>query len=376
MDLTSQKITEQNSATIFGSLNAALMSIKICPQEGVIAPDSNDLVISVGDKYAVLNSPNAQYKNYVYNLSRPLCYSETDYGEFHQEASVVNNEIKMRAYVEWSNDDGTTIEELEPLDIVLFHGNNIISTNYQNVDIEFIYPKNNDFNKCFLNTSVYNAHKRINDSLSLDDLYFKDAFTKMGDELNEEIDNLKVKCITSKDNKFSLDSDGNLTVNSITTNSNGSQTDINQEAIRDFIYPVGSIYMSVNNVSPTSLFGGTWEQLKDKFLLGSGDIYLNGNTGGEANHTLTTSELPSHNHSVSINNSGAHTHTTIGRVSAGTGGSSIFESYAAYGSSRNVVVNSSGSEHTHGVSQNNVGGNSAHNNMPPYLVVNMWKRIS
>ena len=50
------------------------------------------------------------------------------------------------------------------------------------------------------------------------------------------------------------------------------------------IYPVGSIYMSVNNISPETLFGGTWEQLKDRFLLGAGDVYTAGNTGGEATH--------------------------------------------------------------------------------------------
>ena len=49
--------------------------------------------------------------------------------------------------------------------------------------------------------------------------------------------------------------------------------------IRDFIYPIGSIYMSVNNVNPTTLFGGTWVQMKDKFLLGAGDTYENGNIG-------------------------------------------------------------------------------------------------
>lgn len=50
------------------------------------------------------------------------------------------------------------------------------------------------------------------------------------------------------------------------------------------IYPVGSIYMSVNNISPATLFGGTWEQLKDRFLLGAGDVYTAGNTGGAATH--------------------------------------------------------------------------------------------
>ena len=61
-------------------------------------------------------------------------------------------------------------------------------------------------------------------------------------------------------------------------------------------YPVGSIYLSVNNTNPSELFGGTWERIKDKFLLASGDTYSNGSTGGSATHTLTTNEMPSHKH--------------------------------------------------------------------------------
>ena len=159
MDLTNQKKQGQNKITTLNALNAALFSIKICPQEGVIAPDSNQLVISVGDKYAVLGSPKGEYKNYVYNLSKPLCYSDTDYGEFHQEVEVIDNEYVVKAYVEWSNDDGTTIEELEPNDIILFKNNNIVSTNYQNVDIELIYPTYDDFNKYYTNTLTYNSDK-------------------------------------------------------------------------------------------------------------------------------------------------------------------------------------------------------------------------
>ena len=301
MDLTNQKKQGQNKITTLNALNAALFSIKICPQEGVIAPDSNQLVISVGDKYAVLGSPKGEYKNYVYNLSKPLCYSDTDYGEFHQEVEVIDNEYVVKAYVEWSNDDGTTIEELEPNDIILFKNNNIVSTNYQNVDIELIYPTYDDFNKYYMNTLTYNSDKKTNKSLTMNDLYFKDSFTKTGNEINEEIDNLNVKCITSKNNKFSLDSDGNLTVNSITSNGNKN---LNITEICNVIYPIGSVYISINNVEPSSLFGGTWEKLEDRFLLASGKTYTNGNIGGEATHKLTIDEMPSHTHTLYIDAKG------------------------------------------------------------------------
>lgn len=384
MDLTNQKKQGQNKITTLNALNAALFSIKICPQEGVIAPDSNQLVISIGDKYAVLGSPKGEYKNYVYNLSKPLCYSDTDYGEFHQEVEVIDNEYVVKAYVEWSNDDGTTIEELEPNDIILFKNNNIVSTNYQNVDIELIYPTYDDFNKYYTNTLTYNSDKKANKSLTMNDLYFKDSFTKTGNEINEEIDNLNVKCITSKNNKFSLDSDGNLTVNSITTNSS-TDSNFDNNKIRDFIYPIGSIYMSVNNVNPTTLFGGTWVQMKDKFLLGAGDIYENGNIGGEATHILTTTELPSHSHGIpslsgSTSNAGAHNHAVIG-TSATNGGSGVFcETWANRSNDRNGYTSSVG-DHSHSVTTNasttnNTGSGASHNNMPPYLVVNMWKRTA
>lgn len=57
-------------------------------------------------------------------------------------------------------------------------------------------------------------------------------------------------------------------------------------------YPVGSIYMSVNSTNPGELFGGTWEQIQGRFLLGQGSGYSVGAMGGEANHALSVSELP------------------------------------------------------------------------------------
>lgn len=82
-----------------------------------------------------------------------------------------------------------------------------------------------------------------------------------------------------------------------------------QQALLNVAYPVGSIYMSVNSTSPSSLFGGTWVQLKDRFLLAAGDSYAAGTTGGEASHILSTGELPSHAHSVGAHNHGLNSHT-------------------------------------------------------------------
>lgn len=75
------------------------------------------------------------------------------------------------------------------------------------------------------------------------------------------------------------------------------------------IYPVGSIYMSVNSTSPGTLFGGTWERIQDRFLLSAGSTYSAGATGGEATHTLSAAEMPSHTHSVGAHAHGLNSHT-------------------------------------------------------------------
>lgn len=60
------------------------------------------------------------------------------------------------------------------------------------------------------------------------------------------------------------------------------------------LYPVGAVYISVNSTSPASLFGGTWESIGGRFLLGADSTYTAGSTGGEATHKLTVNEIPSH----------------------------------------------------------------------------------
>lgn len=128
------------------------------------------------------------------------------------------------------------------------------------------------------------------------------------------------------------------------------------QPIVDKIYPVGSIYMSVNNTNPSTLFGGTWEQLKDRFLLGAGSTYSNGSTGGEASHTLTVNEMPAHNHQVS---SGWNPVAGKDRVQY----TQLEGGYRYNGNSNEAFIQ-------------NTGGGAAHNNMPPYLTVYMWKRTA
>lgn len=142
----------------------------------------------------------------------------------------------------------------------------------------------------------------------------------------------------------------------------------------DAVYPVGSVYITVSDEEPETLFPGTyWERLSGRFLLGaSTDLYVNGVTGGEAQVTLTTTEMPSHTHTGTAEGDGAHSHSFPGRSSNGSSGPSA-ESFASSDDARTLYTDSDG-YHTHAVSVSAAGGGAAHNNMPPYLVVNMWKR--
>lgn len=393
MDLTNQKVSGTNSVSLQDSLNAAALGLKIKAGANVVAPQDNDLIVYVDTQPQ--SNPSNERKQYVFNLDTVLKSINTVGDELVEEIEIKNNQANLKAYVvrrieEVSGVDSVaqtpTIEELEAIDVTLFEGVNYIYTNYSNVEVSVTYPKDNDLNRLFINSSIFNRNKELNNDFGLDDIYFKDAFTKMGDELNEEIDNLNVKCITSKNNAFSLDSQGNLVVNSITTNSGGSSSGgMSQSEVVDLIYPVGSIYMSVNNVSPSTLFGGTWAQIKDTFLLAAGDTYTNASTGGEATHILTTNELPSHSHGIpslsgSTGGAGAHNHAVIG-TSANNGGSGVFcETWANRSNDRNGYTSSVG-DHSHSVTTNasntnNAGSGTAHNNMPPYLTVNIWKRTA
>ena len=142
----------------------------------------------------------------------------------------------------------------------------------------------------------------------------------------------------------------------------------------DDVYPVGSIYMSVNSTDPGTLFGGTWERIRDRFLLAAGTTYAAGDTGGEAAHTLTDGELPK--------TSGEW---WMRRMSWGTGSS---QSSAVFGGASGIASSAAGSggadsvAYYSGVSRTPdriklaFGNDEAHNNMPPYLAVDIWKRTA
>ena len=121
----------------------------------------------------------------------------------------------------------------------------------------------------------------------------------------------------------------------------------------DLIYPVGSIYMSVNNVNPGTLFGGTWAAWgTGRTPVGVDTSQTEFNTvektGGEKTHTLTVNEMPAHNHGV-----GLQVNTAAGNQ--------------RWGLSDNLSTTTPTA---------NKGGGGAHNNLQPYITCYMWKRTA
>lgn len=168
------------------------------------------------------------------------------------------------------------------------------------------------------------------------------------------------------------------------------------------IYPVGSIYLSTSSTNPSSLFGGTWEQIKDKFLIGAGNSYSGGDTGGSATHThtnpttgsttLTVDQIPGHTHTRGTMNitggynvywstvnapSGAFYGTNPTKNGSEQGGGSTTQYYDTinFDASRTWSGNTSstggGQGHTH-----TMGNTGSTSNIPPYLAVYMWKRTA
>ena len=138
----------------------------------------------------------------------------------------------------------------------------------------------------------------------------------------------------------------------------------------DKFHPIGSIYCSEDPTEPETLFGGTWERIKDRFLLAAGSSYKAGDTGGEATHKLSRNEIP--NYRIGFMPAAVpsiHGEWNNGGI-AGAGMSS---------SGKTDVVNDTDfglSDTQYGWDLYTDGGDESHNNMPPYLAVYVWKRTA
>lgn len=119
--------------------------------------------------------------------------------------------------------------------------------------------------------------------------------------------------------------------------------------IFDAIYPVGSIYLAYNHTDPATLFGGTWTRIQNAFLWATTSTGTIGQTGGEQTVTLTEAQLPSHSHG------------------------SVYSQHAA-GTKNAAWYTTAGSSIAYGPVE--TGDGQAHNNMPPYIQVSVWRRTA
>ena len=139
----------------------------------------------------------------------------------------------------------------------------------------------------------------------------------------------------------------------------------------DNMFPIGYIYMSTVNTNPQTFFGGTWEKIEGKFLLGASAEYPVGSTGGEATHTLTKAEMPEHGNHLYTDDGGSYSPIGHGNAKGKYLTDSQFNNYREIGRGWSLFA---GHEvYPTGAMQ---GENSPHNNMPPYLAVYMWQRIA
>lgn len=176
------------------------------------------------------------------------------------------------------------------------------------------------------------------------------------------------------------------------------------------LFPVGAIYLTAGNTNPGTFLGGTWVQIaQGRTLIGVGtlgsDTYAAGATGGAARVTLTTTEMPSHNHggatgtqsanhthSGTTASDGDHTHVQRlngkdwdhgdnagGDYASGTPFSSTarnanISTSSAGDHTHTFTTGSNSTSHTHAITAQGSGG--AHENRMPYLAVYFWQRTT
>ena len=237
------------------------------------------------------------------------------------------------------------------------------------------------------NPSLYENKFNL-ENLSQKTVYFKslgnisDIFKFIKDLLDNKkdtIEKIKNKIIINvkfplgnKEEKISFDiSAKKISLESSLKNINESLKEINKTNIitkaefkKDLlekVYPIGSYYWSEKNTSPSDIFGGSWTKIRGTFLFASDSNHDVGDTGGEETHTLTINEMPRHSHEYE-----KFCYFEDISFNAPSGNWNRFPC--------NITNHSNSSRFLYTYSTTSVGGGCSHNNMPPFLTANCWKR--
>jgi hypothetical protein len=128
-------------------------------------------------------------------------------------------------------------------------------------------------------------------------------------------------------------------------------------------FPIGYIYLSTSSINPSEIFGGVWEPIKDRFLLLAGDTYKGGSTGGTSNHSHSAGSL------VACYDPQNYYNNALFRVKNVSGGWTLSGYF-----SESRIWNSGGGDTGRGIEV--IGDTGSSNNMPPYLVIYGWVKVS
>ena len=310
---------------------------------------------------------------------------------------------------------------------------NITNLNPKSKIADWLYTINSiidyikSFSSLFVSTNEYNEEiKKLQNRISNleskhkehDDIIIKNAKNVSQENIisKTQINNI-LSDIKNTDSKFkeirktiedsvsstkqSIDNTFNTKINSLKeemekySNANAhlfSKIEEIKTKVINLIYPIGSVYISIIDINPESIFGGDWERIEDTFLIGAGNLYTNGSTGGSTTHTLSINNLPSHKHEVSIKENGDHAHKPgnltgqyrcykedengkyIGSLSHHIG---ELDDFAVPGSLRITTgLTEKTGKHTHAIEIKNSGNGESFNIIPPYTAVYIWKRIA
>ena len=153
---------------------------------------------------------------------------------------------------------------------------------------------------------------------------------------------------------------------------------VSKSELLNLVYPIGAIYISTSTTSPETLFGGSWTKISGRFLLSSSTTYTSGSTGGnEKHHHNFTIKYYSFWENMAAYNYAdnkifASSYTTQNIKSYNNPSYTGVQSSACY-----VDINAGEGRKTVTANEYTADGNTSYeSNMPPYLVVNMWKRTA